>query len=188
MAELSGKQSRVQAIDPVASTADPVPGKRTLVDQLTPVGLSPQPSAGNDASAAAPVGAGPEAGADPLSASQAAMAVSFYQGQPDLYPPDVIHKIQQAVKSPDTGVADAAMAQGVARFQGSNFLKVDGMAGPRTLPRLFESGLATKSSRTAFVAAGKKVEADWATLATPEARAAKLFEGVKTRLDAESVP
>jgi peptidoglycan hydrolase-like protein with peptidoglycan-binding domain len=183
MAELAGKQSRVQPVESVASAAGPSPGKRTLVDQL-----APQPGAGNDAVAAAPVGVDPAAGAAPLAVGQAAMAVSFYQGQPDLYPPDVIHKIQQAVKSPDTGVADAAMAQGVARFQGSNFLKVDGMAGPRTLPRLFESGLATNASRTTFVAAGKKVEADWATLATPEARAAKLFEGVKARLDAESVP
>jgi peptidoglycan hydrolase-like protein with peptidoglycan-binding domain len=188
MSELAGKQSRVQGLDPVASAAGPAPGKRTLVDHLAPVDASPQPGASNDAAAAAPVGVGPAAGAELLSAGQAAMAVSFYQSQPDLYPPDVIRKIQHAVKSPETGVADAAMAQGVARFQSSNFLKIDGMAGPRTLPRLFESGLATQASRTAFVATGKKVEADWATLATPEARAAKLFEGVKVRLDAEGVP
>jgi peptidoglycan hydrolase-like protein with peptidoglycan-binding domain len=100
----------------------------------------------------------------------------------------VIRKIQAAVKSPETGVADADMAQGVARYQGANFLKVDGMAGPRTLPRLFESGLATKANRAAFIATGKQVEADWATLATPEARAAKLFAGIKPLLDGEGIP
>lgn len=38
------------------------------------------------------------------------------------------------------------------------------MAGPRTLPRMFHSGLATKDSRDQFVTTGKAVEADWAKL------------------------
>src|SRR5262249_21477351 len=58
----------------------------------------------------------------PLSAGQAARAVSFYQARSDLYPPDVIKKIQNAVKSPETGTADPAMAQGVARFQNTAVL------------------------------------------------------------------
>ena len=122
-----------------------------------------------------------------LSPGQAALAVSFYRGKPDLYPPDVITKIQNAVKSTPTGVADTEMVQGVARFQETSVLKVDGMAGPRTLPRLFESGLATETDRKQFVTSGKGVAAAWATLATPEARADKLFEGVKALLDAEQV-
>ena len=80
------------------------------------------------------------------------------------------------------------MVQGVAQFQSISVLKVDGMAGPRTLPRLFESGLATETDRKEFVAAGKDVAANWATLATPKARADKLFEGVKVQLDKEKVP
>jgi peptidoglycan hydrolase-like protein with peptidoglycan-binding domain len=123
-----------------------------------------------------------------LSSGQAAQAVSFYKSKPDLYPPDVIKKIQQAVKSPETGIADAAMAQGVARFQEVTVLKVDGMAGPRTLPRLFQSGLATDSDRQKFVAAGKAVAADWVKLSTPKARAEKLFEGIKARLDDQKIP
>lgn len=189
MPELVGKQSRVQELAPaVGGAAGPAPGKRTLVDQPGPAAAQPQAGPADDVAAAQPVGDAPAAGANPLSPAQAAMAVSFYTSQPDLYPPDVIRKIQAAVKSPETGVADADMAQGVARYQGSNFLKVDGMAGPRTLPRLFESGLATKADRAAFIATGKQVEAEWATLATPEARAAKLFEGIKPLLDAEGIP
>jgi hypothetical protein len=125
---------------------------------------------------------------DPLSPAQAAMAVSFYRGRPDLYTEDVILKIQHAVKSSETGKPDAAMAQGVARFQEISVLKVDGMAGPRTLPRLFQSGLATESNRKAFVASGKAVEAAWTKLATPRARAEELFKGVKPLLDGEKVP
>ncbi len=122
-----------------------------------------------------------------LAPGAAAVAVSFYSGRPDLYTADVITRIQAAVKAPETGVADAAMAEGVARYQSGHSLKVDGMAGPRTLPRMFESGLATKANRDAFVATGKTVETEWATLATAQARADKLFAGVKTLLDAEKV-
>lgn len=126
--------------------------------------------------------------AELLTPGQVALAISFYQGKPDLYPPDVITKIQHAVHSPETGSPDAKMVLGVARFQFDAVLKVDGMAGPRTLPRLFESGLATAADRKAFVASGKAVEASWATLATPQARADKLFEGIKTLLANEKVP
>src|SRR5678815_2270061 len=105
-----------------------------------------------------------------------------------LYTRDVLLKIQRAVKSPETGTPDAAMAQGVASFQEATVLTVDGMAGPRTLPRLFQGGLAADADRKAFVASGKAVEAAWIKLATPRARADELFKGVKTRLDGEKVP
>jgi hypothetical protein len=69
MSELAGKQSRVQALDPVAgNAAGPAPGKQTLVDQLGPAG---------DVAAAQPAGDAPAAGANPLTPGQAAMAVSF---------------------------------------------------------------------------------------------------------------
>lgn len=80
------------------------------------------------------------------------------------------------------------MAQGVAHFQQETVLKADGMAGPRTLPRLFESGLATEVDRKKFVKQAKGVEASWTELGTAEARADKLFEGVKALLDDEKVP
>ena len=150
------------------AAADSVgPGKVSLVQQLGPTA---DPSPG------------------PLGAAQAAAAVSFYRSKPDLYTRDVVLKIQHAVKSPETGTPDAAMAQGVAGFQEATALTVDGMAGPRTLPRLFESGLAADADRKAFVASGKAVEAAWIKLATPRARADELFKGVKARLDGEKVP
>lgn len=61
------------------------------------------------------------------------------------------------------------------------------MAGPRTLPRLFASGLATKAHEQEFVASARKVRDDWAKLTTPEARVDKLFDGVKKILDDEKV-
>jgi len=122
-----------------------------------------------------------------LNPGQAALAVSFYTGRPELYPADVILKIQHAVGSPETGVADQAMAQAVAAWQFPQGLKPDGMAGPRTLPRMFESGLAAKASREAYVTAAEGVQSGWKDLKTAKARADELFKGVKTQLDAAQV-
>ncbi len=122
-----------------------------------------------------------------LSAGQAAHAVAFYTSRPELYPADVIVKIQKAVGSPQTGVADSEMAQAVANWQFPQSLKPDGMAGPRTLPRMFESGLAEKKSREAVVKTTEAVQHDWKDLKTAEARAAKLYEGVKAQLEAAGV-
>jgi peptidoglycan hydrolase-like protein with peptidoglycan-binding domain len=122
-----------------------------------------------------------------LSSGQAAAAVAFYTGRPALYPPDVVAKIQRAVGSPDTGVPDQAMAQAVAAWQLPQGLKQDGMAGPRTLPRMFETGLATKEARAAYVKTTEDVQSGWKDLATAQARADELFKGVKTRLDAAQV-
>ena len=125
---------------------------------------------------------------DLLSAHDAALAVAFYRGKPDLYRPDVIIKIQHAVQSPETGSPDVAMVQGVARFQSRNVLDIDGMAGPRTLPRMFESGLATKTDRDSYVASVKADESTLAGLATPQERGDKLFEGILPLLAAEKIP
>ena len=122
-----------------------------------------------------------------LSAGQAAHAVSFYTGRPELYPTDVIAKIQRAVGSPETGVPDQAMAQAVARWQFPQGLKPDGMAGPRTLPRMFESGLAAKEAREAYVKTAEGVQSGWQDLKTAKARADELFKGVKAQLDQAQV-
>ena len=122
-----------------------------------------------------------------LTPGQAALAVSFYTGRPDLYPANVIVQIQHAVGSPETGVADQAMVQAVAVWQGVRVLKQDGMAGPRTLPRMFESGLAAKESREAYVAVTEGVQTAWKDLKTAKARADELFKGVKAELDKAQV-
>src|SRR5579859_3409031 len=83
-----------------------------------------------------------------LSVEQVHRAFLFYRAQPSRYTNEIIKQIQQAVGTPSTGVMDTADVQAVAKYQanpaGINYpkLKVDGMAGPRTLPRLFSSGLA----------------------------------------------
>ena len=142
----------------VAAPAPPAPAPQ-LIERL-------QRSAGNRAVTAF-LQRQPVETKEHLSAGQAAHAVAFYTGRPELYPADVIVKIQKAVGSPQTGVADTEMAQAVADWQFPQSLKPDGMAGPRTLPRMFESGLAEKKSREAVV---KTTEAVQTRLEGPQDR------------------
>ena len=165
---------------------EPTPGPPTPRAPAPQVLARLQQSAGNRAVTAylqrQAVEAAPLLGPGP-----AAAAVSFYTSRPELYPTDVILKIQHAVGSPETGVADQAMAQAVAVWQGPQGLKQDGMAGPRTLPRMFESGLATKTAREAYVKAAEGVQSAWKDLQTAQARADELFKGVKAQLDQAQV-
>ena len=88
-----------------------------------------------------------------LSAARIAKARSFYRLQPQLYTPQIVMQIQVAVGAEPTGTVTDDLVVGVARFQAgqrgqgsenpANRLGIDGMAGPRTLPVLFPSGLAT---------------------------------------------
>src|SRR5262245_49945014 len=82
----------------------------------------------------------------PLTGAQVKKALSFYKAQPDRYTPEIIKQIQATVGVEETGVPDEAFAQAVAVWQRDNgdlhpTLWIDGMAGPRTLPRVFPSGL-----------------------------------------------
>ncbi len=76
------------------------------------------------------------------------------------------------------------MAQGVAREQENQGgkVKVDGMAGPRTLPRLFPTGLATEKSARTFVAEGDAFAKAWDALGTPEKRAEDLVKRIQPLL------
>ena len=78
------------------------------------------------------------------------------------------------------GVAYAAAVFGVPATVyvpvNANPLKVDGMAGPRTLPALFPIGLATARSEKAFAAQVHQVEKNWAGLGSAGARARELVK------------
>jgi hypothetical protein len=86
-----------------------------------------------------------------LDSARRARARRFYESQPKLYTPEILSRIQQAVGVPETGTVTDELILGVARFQSGprgqgaenpeSRLVVDGMAGPRTLPIMFPSGL-----------------------------------------------
>jgi hypothetical protein len=86
-------------------------------------------------------------------------------------------------------VIDDETVQAVARFQEANPpLAVDGMAGPRTLPAAFPSGLADQERTEEFVGQAQAVEADWATLGDAQQRADRLMEAVNQHLRDSDVP
>jgi hypothetical protein len=90
--------------------------------------------------------------ASSLLPDQTARARRFYRSQPKLYTPEILRQIQEAVGAEPTGTVTDELVAAVARFQAgvrgqgsehpANRLAVDGMAGPRTLPVLFPTGLA----------------------------------------------
>lgn len=125
-----------------------------------------------------------------LSPNQSALALSYYQQRRQEYTTDVISRIQTAVGvTPATGVMDNATVQAVARFQSSDpLLKVDGMAGPRTLPAAFPSGLADEERVDSFVEGAADVESRWAEFPDADARVNALTSLVNARLVASGVP
>lgn len=125
----------------------------------------------------------------PLSATQVARALWFYRERSAQYTTEIIRQIQAGVGVAETGVVDETMVQAVARYQQANSpLAVDGMAGPRTLPALFPSGLADQEAIEAYAAAARTViEGDWASK-TVEERADAILEKVNERLQEAGVP
>lgn len=125
---------------------------------------------------------------NPLTAGQVARARSFYAMRPDLYTPTIISQIQTEVGVEATGLVTVEMIQAVARFQrDEGTLTMDGMAGPRTLPAAFPSGLATDENKEDFADASEEVQSAWGTLTTAEERANLIIEKVNTSLSASGV-
>jgi hypothetical protein len=107
-----------------------------------------------------------------LSPAQVQAALRFYISQPARYTRDIIMQIQFEVGGVPTGKMSAADVQLVAKRQEElnvnqkPALKIDGMAGPRTLPSIFKIGLAkgdelagyTKEAREMFANRGTKSE------------------------------
>ncbi len=125
-----------------------------------------------------------------LSPNQTVIALSYYQQRRAEYTTDVISRIQTAVGiTPATGVMDNATVQAVARFQAQDpLLHVDGMAGPRTLPAAFPSGLADEERLDSFVEGATDIESRWAEFPDADARVNALTSLVNERLVASGVP
>jgi hypothetical protein len=130
---------------------------------------------------------------EPLTAAQVKKAVAFYTAQPDRYPPEIVNQIQAKAGVTQTGVADEAFVQAVAVWQRDNgdlhpALWIDGMAGPRTLPRMFPSGLQGGTEPENF---GKEAQTGvidrWQQLSVDQ-RIAELIRLVNTHLAHAKVP
>jgi len=130
----------------------------------------------------------------PLDSAAAARAVSFYRQQPWLYTAEVVRGLRTRLSLDPDGGIHADLAQAVARFQrdeGSNdpALHVDGMAGPRTTPRLFPSGLSAPGEGSRFGGDAQAGVFDrWDQLGSAQARADALIAAVNQRLTAAGVP
>jgi hypothetical protein len=129
----------------------------------------------------------------PLDAAAVAKAIRFYSSQPWRYTDAIVREIQVAVGVAATGRADAQTAQAVAVWQLSTGLdslplKVDGMAGPRTLPRLFAHGLNAPGEGRAFGEEAQVGVIDRWHERTPKERAIELVRLVNVHLEAAGVP
>jgi hypothetical protein len=130
---------------------------------------------------------------NPLSPAQVGKAIAFYKAQPKLYTTEIIEQIQTACGTEPTGKMSAEDVQAVARKQqelnvdASPPLKIDGMAGPRTLPSIFKFGLReddevsdyTETARDKWENRGDK---------TDEEVTAELVEETNKHLDTAGVP
>lgn len=131
--------------------------------------------------------------ADLLDAKQIEKARHFYSVQPRLYTKKIVAQLREALGLDATGGIDDALVLAVAKFQTEQGdkpgLNVDGMAGPRTLPRIFRAGLNVKATGKAF---GEQAQTDvidaWQTLPTATARRNKLVDLLNERLGANQVP
>ena len=98
----------------------------------------------------------------PLSAAQVRDAIAYYRTKPDRYTRDIIMEIQTAVGTTPTGSISAVDVQAVAkRQQALNVdaepkLKIDGKAGPRTLPSIFKFGLSEDASVSDYTKKAKE--------------------------------
>jgi hypothetical protein len=131
---------------------------------------------------------------EPLDPAQVTDALRYYRVQPWLYTAAVVRDIRTAVGLDADGGITAEMVQAVARFQrdeGSSdpALVVDGKAGPRTMPRVFPSGLNAAGEGEQFAEdAQAGVLDEWDNLGDAQTRATALVQRVNERLVAAGVP
>lgn len=129
-----------------------------------------------------------------LTPAQIAKARSFYTAEPGRYTPTIISELRTALGLDAKGGVDDDLVLAVAKWQSTDgaanlALKIDGMAGPRTLPRIFQHGLNESGEGEKFGGAMQTgVVDEWATLGSVEARRNKLVELVNERLSAAGVP
>ena len=124
-----------------------------------------------------------------LTAREIAEAKAYYRNQPGLYTTTIIAEIQSRVGVEATGKVNDATVLAVARLQLETApLKVDGKAGPRTLPAAFPVGLAVEAEQNTFAEAATSGFAEWTKLGGAQARGEAMTKLVNERLIAAGVP
>jgi hypothetical protein len=131
---------------------------------------------------------------DLLSKAQVQKALSFYTSQPQRYTRKIIMDIQFEVGAVPTGKMTEVDVQAVARRQQEMndagekpVLKVDGMAGPRTLPSIFKIGLAKDEELDAFTDTASALLADPQGKSDEEI-ALELVADANKRMDEQKIP
>jgi hypothetical protein len=137
----------------------------------------------------------PDATAEPeekvklLRPEQVTKALAFYAKNKKQYTEQIITQIQVQVGVEPTGIADETMVQAVAEFQSTHTsLKMDGMAGPRTLPAAFPSGLEADKQLGDYVDEVADILDNWVDLEDAEGRVEALMEALNKQLDESEVP
>jgi hypothetical protein len=123
-----------------------------------------------------------------LDSDQVARAQEFYRSQPKRYTPAVMEQLHQHFDLPASAEPTVGLVKSVAVRQKQRGLRVDGMAGPRTLPELFPSGLLSQESAEAYAATANSVETEWDRSPLPALRAVTIVAGANDRLAAANVP
>jgi hypothetical protein len=129
-----------------------------------------------------------------LSALQVQSAINYYTAQPERYTKSIIEQIQVEVGTFPNGKMAAVDVQAVAKRQQEMndagekpTLKVDGMAGPRTLPAIFKIGLAQDDSLNSYTEKAKDLLSNRGSK-TDEEIAIELAEKVNSELEAKKIP
>ena len=129
-----------------------------------------------------------------LSKPQVQSALAFYKSQPQRYSRNIIMDIQSEVGTPPTGRMTALDVQAVAKRQQEMndagekpVLKIDGKAGPRTLPSIFKIGLAKDEALDAFSEKASALLTD-SQGKSDEDIALELAADVNKRLEDQKIP
>jgi len=131
---------------------------------------------------------------DNLSKPQVQSALAFYTSQPQRYTRNIIMDIQFEVGTAPTGRMTALDVQAVAKRQHEMndagekpVLKIDGKAGPRTLPAIFKIGLAKDEALDAYSEKASALLTD-SQGKSDEDIALELAADVNKRLQEQKIP
>jgi len=131
---------------------------------------------------------------DDLSKPQVQSALAFYTSQPQRYTRNIIMDIQFEVGTAPTGRMTALDVQAVAKRQHEMndagekpVLKIDGKAGPRTLPAIFKIGLAKDEALDAYSEKASALLTD-SQGKSDEDIALELAADVNKRLQEQKIP
>ncbi len=141
---------------------------------------------------------------NPLSPARVALAISYYRQRRRDYTPEIIRQMQEqlnAIVGPIDvdGIIGPQTVQAVARYQlffndlpntrlAATDDRIDGMAGPRTLPALFPQGLANGNSIREYAESAQEIEENWGDLGDSQSRINELTQKVQDQLNAANVP